>query len=369
MFSDNNKISLRQLQALLILDIFGTSVITLPRKTAEMVGQNGWLLVLGASVIVVLYSLVLNKLCMQFPHMTFVEFSQKIATKPIGIILSIGLGVKLILTVSLELRVFCEIIRQTMLFKTPIGVTAIAMLLVAAYIAVKGYECRGRAAEILLVIMFVPLIFVFALACFKMDFTNLLPAFTITGGQFVKGSILTAFSFHGIEFLLLIYPFVRNPRKVGKSVAGAVTVIGVLMLATTIITLARFGPEDVKVKLWPVLQMMDTIDIPGSFIERQDVVIMRFWVISTFAGVNAGLFLISLIGSRLLGEDKKRRHFVLLAVPIIFIIAMAPRNVAQTYTILEWCNRYLGIFYFIIVPLLLFLISRIRFKGGTEYEN
>ncbi len=366
MIFENNKISLRQFQALLILDIFGTSIITLPRRTAEMAGQNGWLLIAGAAVLVFFYSQVINLLSMEFPDLTFVELSQKIATKPIGILLSAGLGVKLLLTTGLELRVFCEIIKQTMLLKTPIGVTGAFMLFTCAYIAWKGYETRARAAEILLVFMFVPLIIVFAIAAFKTDYSNLMPAFTIAPVDFVKGSVLTAFSFQGIEFLLLVHPFIKRPERVGNALRTAVVVIGVLMLLTTVITMARFGVEDIKVKLWPVLQMMDTIDIPGSFIERQDVIIMRFWVISTFAGVNAGLFLISLIGERMMREKKARKPLLLFFIPVLWLIAMWPDNIAQTYEVLDWCNRYLGCLYFLIVPIILLLLSKIRFGRHRE---
>lgn len=369
MFSSNDKISLRQLQALLILDIFGTSIITLPRITTELAGQNGWMLLIGATILIFFYVLLLNKLSSVFPDYTFVELSQKLATKPIGILLCIGLGLKLLFTTGLQLRIFCEIIKQTMLIHTPIWVTGGAMLLTASFLAYKGYEARGRAAEILLVVMFLPLIFVFILACFHTDFSNLLPVYPIPIGTFLKGSFFTAFSFQGVEFLLLIYPFLRHPEKAGKASGQAIIVIGLLMLFTTLITVARFGPEEVKVKLWPVLQMMDTIDIPGSFIERQDIIIMRFWIISTFASVNAGIFLLSLLGNRLIKKQQLYSRFLFFIVPVLFILSLLPRNVAHAYRLLDWVNRYLGTIFFIIVPILLFLLYLLHAKGGEQIEH
>lgn len=368
MFSANHKISLRQLQALLILDIFGTSVITLPRITAEIAGQNGWMLIAGAGIIIYLYVQLLHRLSMRYPDMTFVEIAQKLTTRPLGIVLSVGLAVKILLTTGLQLRVFCEIIKQTMLMRTPLWVNGVAMLLVAAYVSYKGYEIRGRTAEILLVVMLIPLIFVFMLACFHTDFTNLLPVTSVSGGTLLKGSLITAFSFQGVEFLLLIHPFVKKPEKVGKVAGQAVIAIAALMILTTIITIARFGPEDVKIKLWPVLQIMDTIDIPGSFIERQDVVVMRFWVISTFAGVNAGIFLISLIGKRLINKHGVDKKIVLLSLPLLLVISLFPDNIAQTYDWLMWCNKYIGALFFILVPVALFITSKLRTKGGDSNE-
>ena len=44
----NDKISVRQLQVLLILDIFGTGVIVMPRIAASIAGENGWLVAIFA---------------------------------------------------------------------------------------------------------------------------------------------------------------------------------------------------------------------------------------------------------------------------------------------------------------------------------
>ena len=46
MFSENDKISIRQLQALLILDLFGTGVVTLPRQTVNVAGNDAYIAVL-----------------------------------------------------------------------------------------------------------------------------------------------------------------------------------------------------------------------------------------------------------------------------------------------------------------------------------
>lgn len=202
MFSANDKISLRQLQALFILDLFGIGVITLPGRAAALAGQNGWILILGAAGLIACYSLLLMQLYKRYPGDTFVEYSQKIATKPIGILLSVGLALKILLSAGLTLRIFCEILRQTMLFRTPMAVNCAAMLLLSAFTAVKGYECRGRIAEILILFLAIPLIFIFTVAATNSDFSNLLPVFTLSGKQLFGGSIWIALSFQGLEFLL-----------------------------------------------------------------------------------------------------------------------------------------------------------------------
>ena len=55
MFSENDKISIRQLQALLILDLFGTGVVTLPRQTVNVAGNDAYIAVLLGSIIMAVF--------------------------------------------------------------------------------------------------------------------------------------------------------------------------------------------------------------------------------------------------------------------------------------------------------------------------
>lgn len=368
MFSHNEKISLRQFQMLIILNIFGTSVITLPRTTAELAGQNGWFLIIGATAIMAVYSWWIGKLADRFPNQTFVEFSQTVFTKPIGLLLSYGLLIKLLLGVGLQLRIFCEIMKQTMLMKTPVWVTGLLLLFVANYLVGKGYECRARAGEILLIVMMIPLVIVFIIACFHTDFTNLLPAFTITGTTFVKGSVWTVFAFQGLEMVMLAFPFLEKPKGIKRQLSEATLTIGILFTLTTIITIARFGGSEVTAKLWPVLQIMDTIDIPGSFIERQDVVFLRFLVISVFAAISAGIYFIAFICSRLGKTKHSINRFAWISLPIILIISCYPSSVEHAYRLFDLLTRYFGLFYFIIVPIALLILSRKQGKGDKSNE-
>ena len=59
-FTLNNKISLRQVQVLLFLEIFGFGVTALPRRVAEHAAQDGWLSVLLATGLVLLMVLAIT---------------------------------------------------------------------------------------------------------------------------------------------------------------------------------------------------------------------------------------------------------------------------------------------------------------------
>ena len=61
MFAENGKISLRQLQVLLLLDSFGTAVLFLPSELAQVSGRSCWIVALVGGLIFVLASFLLVK--------------------------------------------------------------------------------------------------------------------------------------------------------------------------------------------------------------------------------------------------------------------------------------------------------------------
>ena len=360
MFSNNNFISLRQLKFLLILDIFGIIITTLPRKLAEYGGQNGWLILVIALIFAYICLYIINSLASLFPEDTFYTYTSKIIGKPLAYFLSILFVFKIIIGVSFELRIFSEILKEIILFNTPFWATSISMLLLSSYMATKGYEARGRIAEILIYIVFIPLAFVFFIALFDVDFSNLKPFLKeIDSKKFLDGSIYTLFHFSALEFILLVYPYIKDKKNVKNATKNGLIFVGIIMVLISVITIARFGKYDISHQMWPVLEMMDTINLPGSFIERQDAFIMTFWIISIFMILNSSIFFSSLI---LKDSIKKGTHktYIYIFIPIIYLISLIPKNISQVYGLREIFYKYFGILYILIIPLILLIIAKFR---------
>lgn len=358
-FALNNKISLRQLQALLFLEIFGFGVTALPRHVAENAGADGWVSVLLATLYVVVAVYIITNITRKFGGMSFFDIAIKIMGKPLGMCIAVIYCLRLVLLAAFNLRIFAEITRQTMLPTTPFLVVFISMLALSAFGAAKGIETRARLAEVLIFVVLLPLIFVFGISGRDIDFSNLMPMFTSGTENIFLGSYSAFFAFSGIEVLLLVGPFLSRPKNLTKSMAGSVITIGLFMAVVTVVTIARFGPMNLVHQMWPVLKMMDTINLPGSIIDRQGALIMTFWIISAYATINAALFFSSLL---LKDTVKKGSHtyYILGLIPVIAIVAHLPRNLAAVYDYFNLINATLGIATMAAIPLLLFIISKIR---------
>lgn len=367
-YFDNNKISLRQLQALLLLDLLGTAVITLPRRTADVAGVDGWAGVMVGGILLLGVLWMFTALLAKTPRITVVELCMSHFGRPAGILLSLGLGIKLLLTSGLELRIFCEMINQTMLFRTPVWITAGAMALVCVCVAAGGYECRARAAEILFVLVILPLLFFLTIAAFSVDYSQLQPVFHAGARPIGRAGVVTLFSFQGIEALLLVYPYLSEPDKARKSLFSAGLLLLGITTAITILTIAWFGDITVKSKLFPVLQMLDSIDVPGAFWNRQDIFMLWFWTVSVFASVSAGLFFASIIMVRIVKKASAYNgKWLLLGLIPLYLTAILPGSAASATAYMEVVKKIGGGFYILLLPAILLLLSRA--KGGRKNEG
>lgn len=367
MFSGNNKISIRQFQILLMLTIFSSVSLILPRITAEFADQNGWLLIIGAAILTIIYSYIITTLGKMFPDQTIVEYSQKILTKPIGMLICIILIIKLVVFVGLEIRVFGELIKQTLLKNTPIELIMIVMLFTAVYLTRKGYEVRARIGELIIFLALIPIIIVllFALQDIKLD--RLAPFFTLSAKEFISGSYYISIAMVGIEFLYIVIAFLKSPEKVTKATIHTVIFVAGLNLIINFITIGIFGPTETERQIWPVMTIMQVIELPGAFISRQDALMMSFWILTAFALINCYIFFISILTSRLI-KCKEANWINLLVIPIVYGISLIPNNIAHTFEVMKKIIQLYGIVYVLPVPLLLLTIAKIR-KLGVKDET
>ncbi len=365
MFASNNKITAKQFAMLLSIYIFGTGVIMLPRRVVAFSEQDGWITVLIALLFACICLFFILKAASIYPNDSFYDYTSKIVSSPIAVLLSAGFAVRIILSVSMEVRIFGEILKQTILYKTPYSVTSALLLAIGAYCAVKGYETRGRIGEILIFLIFVPAAFLFITAMASADYTNLLPVLNTDLKRTVLGGIFTTAAFSGIEFILLAGSFIRDKENIKKFSFKAVIIMGIAMTLITMITICVFGVNDTKRQMWPVIELMNIIEIPGAFLERQDAVTISFWIMSEFMIANAGLFFSSLLLNDIFKKGK-RKSYIWASAFIAYAISFVPESIEQAAELAYKINIFLGGFYFFAVPVIIIIFSKLRKAGNCN---
>jgi len=366
MFSLNDKISLRQFQILLMLDIFGTGVIILPRKAAMFAGRDGWIAFALTIAIAMFAVFLITHLVRCFPNKTFYEYAGTLVSRPIAFVLIFGFVIRVIVLMACELRYFVEIAKHVLLYNTPFTVIAASLLFVSAYAAGKGIETRARIGQIIIWIIFIPLLFVFIVIGANVDFSELKPILHYSDNtQIFGGAFHLLFAFSGIEFILLISPYLNRHKQLTQRAMSSILAVGVLMCVIIVMAIARFGSHNLQGEMWPVLEMMDMSPMPGSFIERQEAIMMSFWILSIFAMISAGLFF-GAVAAKSAIKVGKHKHYMFAITAVTFVLSFVINDVDMVYRIKELNFIYLGTMYMLILPAILLILAKLR---GINHEK
>lgn len=364
----DNKISKRQVRLLLILQMFSTPILMLPKVMAQNVMHDGWLIPVLGAIIAYIYAIVITGVTQRFPNQTIVEFAPSLLTKPIGIFIIIIFGIKILITTAFELRLLSEIVKQLLLPRTPTGVIMMVMLFTVAYLICAGIEPYARMGEILVFAVFIPLVVVFAFIVARADYRQLLPVFQSSKSDIIRATYYVSLTFMPLEFMLLFTAFMRKPDSARDACKGAIITVFIIETVTVLLTYIGVGVGETRRNFWPVLTLMQSVQFPGAFIENQEIAMISCWILSIFVYISGGVYACSLISARILGL-KKDNLFVLPYIPIIYILAMIPSSFIEVY---EWSfmfRFYFGAVFLLPIPLILLLLSIIKKEGASPYEK
>ncbi|OOB80175.1 MAG: hypothetical protein BEN19_06350 [Epulopiscium sp. Nuni2H_MBin003] len=368
MYTHNSRISMHQFRIMLTLQMFNMSILILPRICSTIVGQDGYWLPLFGFLIGSIYIFAITGLTNRFRGKSFVEYSKIILTKPIGILVTIMFLVKIIITIGFELRLFAEMIQRVLLPNTPLEVIMLLMLFATYYLIKSGVEAQGRMAEILVYFIFVPVVIVMLFIMFKADYNQLLPMFRSDVNKVLVGSFHTSVTFMPLEFVLVIGAFVNRPKKIRRCCFSALLVITILEVLIIILTFTGIGTIESSREFWPVLTLMESIQLPGSFIENQEILMMGWWIMSVFMYISAGVYVASLLVSQLC-NFKRENVTIIPVIPFIFLIAVLPSSLLYAYDYFLKFQSKVGVVFLLIIPALMWLIAILRKVDGKHEAN
>ena len=365
MFAENRKISLRQLQVLLLLDAFGTAVLFLPAELAQIGGRSCWIDAGIGGLVFVSLSFLLARVGGKIPEGTAVEGFRFCFGPLLGTAASVGLMGYLLFCGMAELRIFSEIVCRNMLPNTPVWVISLVILAVAGLLAVYGTECRGRAGEILFFVVIIPLIIVLLAVAVSSEYGRVLPLELPTFADIRGGIVGMGAVFQGLVFLYFIFPALRKPTIAGGEVMKSTLVATVVVVVIVFLCLAVYGESVLAEKLLPSLQMMERVSFTGLFLTRQDVLLLWFWMASVCIFLSGVLFYSGQLGMRLLKQrEEKQKYWLWLATAAVFALSLLPENLSEVYQLRLRILPWLQLIYLVILPTVLLLA--VRKKGADK---
>lgn len=361
------QITVMQTAAILISTIIGVGVLPLPLFAVHEANSGAPLGTLLGTLVGFAGLCIITLLGMRFPNKTIIQYSEDILGKwPawLGNVLIIAFFA--ILT-SLTAREFGEVVVTSVLKTTPVEVTVIVMLLLAAITTRNDITTFAYIHVFYTPILLVPVLLIVALSFKNSDLINLQPIWGNATGNMLPSILTIAALFQGSFILTIVIPAMRQPEKAMKASMLGMLIAGGLYITIVAATVSVFGSEEIKKLLWPTLELAKATSLPANILERLDAAFLAVWVTAVFTTLFSSYFLTIQSMSKLF-RLSDHRMFSFFLLPIVFIMAMLPQNILQMYSIIQNFGR-IGLCITIAYPGLLLVIAILRKKRGGQARS
>ena len=293
-FSCNNKISNNQLMSVIVAAFLGCTAVSAPLGIIKTAGGGAYISVfLGGFAAAVLFY-ILVRFTGKSINDTYENVVYNSLGKYLGFLVLLSVFVYVTVYGGFQLATTARMVHFTMEKSVSSLFAALIIILVAFYTSLRGRECVGRISEIAAVLMLVFILFIFLISAPSMDLITLKPTPDEWQG-ILKGAFMSFCSLSVAGYVFIMLPNGENTKKTAFSVFFAFLIITVVLSFGTALAVSCFGVEESKRKLWPVIQMMNYTEFPGSLVERQEVLMSGFYVFSSFILASLSVHISSVI--------------------------------------------------------------------------
>lgn len=349
----------------IVVTVVGIGIFSYPREVSSIVGTDAWI----QTIIFGCISLLVLKIIWKVEEINnFTEFTVLVKNnfgKFVGKLILIIFSALQVIAIALSMRIFVEVIKMYLLEKTPTEFILITTIFCGTYLIRGGARSLINFNEISLGVMFIPLFIVLALLIGVGDYTNILPVLHNDPINYLKAFKYIAFSFGGMEITFFIIPLIKEKSKAKKILTRSIIFITFIYTLITIMVIAVFTKNQTSELMWPTITMIKSIDIPGTFIERWEGIVMALWILFYFTTfINSYYFSCHVLKEIFhLGHAKVS---TVIIVPFLYFIAMYPKNISELFYLGDRVIPFIFIFNLVFLPIFLVVTGSFRTKNKKE---
>lgn len=371
MFSENNKISDRQVFRLLTYDFLGIGTLLLPTMLANTAGRDGIFCILAGLILAFLYLKILQYL-MQNTEKSYPDYLKKCCGKVIGYLLWCGYFLYFMLMASYTAYLFSTLMLNGLVENISFYLVLMLILIVAFYGMAGGIEGRARVYEMLFWFLMIPLFLMLLAACREVKTAYWSPVFSTGFKEVFRGSYYVFFCYSIVTLVLFLKEYVTDSEKYRKAAGKAVWFSGGVFAALYLVLVGLFGADALAQMKFPAVTMMSRVQITGGFLKRTDAFMFGIWFFTLYALLNSMVFYSGNLVAKAIRdcggylEGKKRMlPYVILLLLVYGVAVLFYRNqqILDSVTLLLW---KIGTPFVTGVPVLLCLAGRKPDRGTEE---
>lgn len=362
MFGENQKISGRQLERLLVLDWIGKAGLLLPGFSGKGDGREFLLSMLLSMFLTLGYGWVLSRLSHRIEN-DFYGYVCYRYGQAAAVLVSLVYWLYVFVNTLFILRLFAAIAVTFVLPETKEWILIMAAAFAGTYAAAGGLEVRARFAETLYPVIVCPLALLFLFAALSMEGQVIVPRNTEVTMKVVKNGLQMFSAFGGLGLFLYLAPSVDSRKRAGQSMlrAAAATLAGEFVLF--ILVLRTFGENGMKALPWPIVTLMSSVEIPGGFLQRWDVIFTVLLLGSFFSAAAAGMYYLHFLAGQIFCR-KEHEPWLWICAAAVTAAACICRDYQTALTLYRTLNGCLFVPAAVFLTLLLFFTETGKKKAG-----
>jgi len=356
----NQSLKNRQVAFILFSTIVGYGIMSLPKEAAESAGTGSWITLLISTAIAIIFTYIVTYLGYIHKNKTIYEYSELLVGKFLTSIFIIIYIIYFFMVFTMITRMSSEVIKLSVLIKTPVCVLCFLFIFVTYYAVTKGLKVIARLSEIYGFFIIVAYITIFFLISTQGDFINLRP---FLGSEniitYLKATSVTVIPFVGIALITTIPFSIKNNKKIFIYTASIIGVIGFLYIFVVESCISVMGVEGIVYYKDSLLSTIRRIDIKWlQFLSRLDGLFLIAWIAAVYCTIVNFAYGTTFFLSKLFKKIAFNR-LVLLLMALSFIVSQAPKTVDETNRILTY-SSYLGILTIAVIPITLLIITKVK---------
>lgn len=316
MFSENGRISARQVKYLLVLEWIARLGVLLPFiLEGKTLGSVICCIVIGT----VLWSIMIRAvLSLVTPGQDFFDTIQQMTGKWIAAVCYFAALLFFLAQASVFLNLSAEMTAVYLLPEVPVPLLAVLPLVAAACMSYGSVEVRGRFCEafgpaVLGLLTLLLFLSAFGMEAYRQEETRVqLQDHLMTGG-------LEVFACFGGLFLPILGAHAQDPEHSGRertsfshAVFCAFLIAAAFAGCLCAVTVGSYGKNGTAVIKFPTVRMMSNVRVPGAFLQRWDILFFALLLVCMTVSIADSLWYVQEIIGRLWRERAamKRRGTV-----------------------------------------------------------
>ncbi len=362
-----DKFDVRVIITVIYMTMVEFELFNFAQTVVNIAGNAAWISIILGTIFVSINTYILSKLALRFPDENFFEYCQRIWGKTLTRIIAVGYFLYWFSFISLLLESFSKANQTLFLHETPLIVPLILLILGAIWLVAYGMAPIIRFFQLMLLFVILPLLLLIILSIREIRWDSYLPILGNGIIPILKGALFYGGVFQGLEIILFITPFLNGRKKLIKMSLIGVNITSLMSLILATISIGILGVQGIKESIWPGMDTVGIIQLPGFLIERYELFLTMPWLIGIFTTICIFLYLLAYGIVQVFGCQFRKG--------IIFAVGVLA--VAATYFCpnLAWLMKmrigitYVTFVFGLFIPLLTLLVAVVKKQKGSEVNE